>query len=322
MSSGNGVLAAGNLVLDTVVVPAPDPLVWNTSHWVEAIEQHLGGNCANTSYAIAKLGVPARALGSVGRDPTGDRVLEILSGAGVDTNYIQRSDLPTASSVALVRQDGARSFLHCPGVSASAFSSVPDITPAMSSGCGFFHMANPFGIPGLRSNAPEILRRARAAGLRTSLDAGWDSRGEWMKAFGPCIPFADILFVNAEEARRLTGLEDQRKAAASLRTAGAGCVVVKTGEQGCTLHSAAEDRRVPGFAVKAVDTTGAGDCFAGGFLAALARGLPLLEAARFANAVGALSVRKPGSTAGLLSFEATLAWIAEVGRTVLPSASN
>ena len=60
-----------------------------------------------------------------------------------------------------------------------------------------------------------------------------------------------------------------------------------------------------------VDTTGAGDCFVGGFLAALQHGLSYEEAARFANAVGALSVQRFGGTPGLLSFDDTLAWIAE-----------
>ena len=314
VEQANGVLVAGNLVLDTVVIGVPESPPWNTSQWVESMEQHLGGNCGNTSHAIARVGVPARALAFAGRDAAGDRVTEILSAAGVDTSFMERTGMPTAASVALVRADGARCFLHCPGASLVAFLNAPEITSSLASGCAFFHMANPFGIPGLRSTAPEILRRARAAGLRTSLDAGWDSRGEWMKVFAPCLPLADVLFVNAEEARLLTGVEDENAAASALMDAGAACVVVKMGALGCMLRNSQGCWTIPGFAVTAVDTTGAGDCFAGGFLAAAAKGLPPLEAARFANAVGALSVQKPGSTAGLLSFEETLAWAAARSR--------
>jgi sugar/nucleoside kinase (ribokinase family) len=317
MSTRRGVLVAGNLVLDTVVLPVPDSPPWNTSYWVDAIEHHLGGNGANTSHAIAKLGVPARALGYVGEDPAGDRVLAILQGAGVDTRAVERVDLPTAATVALVREDGARCFLHCPGASTKAFQQAPAITAALAEGCGFFHLANPFGVPGLRSNAPEILRQARAAGLCTSIDAGWDSRGEWMKVFGPCLPAADVVFVNAEEARLLTGLDDPNAAARALRAGGAGCIVLKLGARGCSVHAEGGEWTAAGFPVKAVDTTGAGDCFAGGFIAALARGYTLPEAARFANAVGALSVGKAGSTAGLLSFEGTLAWMGG-GSAALP----
>ena len=154
MSTRKGVLVAGNLVLDTVVLPVPDSPPWNTSYWVDAIEHHLGGNGANTSHAIAKLGVPARALGYVGEDPAGDRVLAILQGAGVDTRAVERVDLPTAATVGLVREDGARCFLHCPGASTKALQQAPAITAALTEGCGFFHLANPFGVPRLRSNAP------------------------------------------------------------------------------------------------------------------------------------------------------------------------
>jgi ribokinase len=66
---------------------------------------------------------------------------------------------------------------------------------------------------------------------------------------------------------------------------------------------------VLGFTVDVFDTTGAGDCFAGGFVAAMGRGMQVAEAARFANAVGALNVQELGAIAGVRSFESTLEWI-------------
>ena len=66
---------------------------------------------------------------------------------------------------------------------------------------------------------------------------------------------------------------------------------------------------VAGFAVKAIDTTGAGDCFAGAFLTGLARGMHPFEAGQVANAVGALTVERMGATTGLLSWAGTLEWM-------------
>lgn len=297
---------AGNLVLDTLVRTVPESPPWNASYWVESIEQHLGGNGANTSYTVAMLGVPARLSGLIGQDRFGVRVLEILNEAGVDTGPIGLSSLPTASSVALVREDGARSLLHCPGASETAFGTPLEMTPKLVAGCGFFHLANPFGVPGLRSTAPSMLERARKAGLRTSLDAGWDSRGEWMKVFEPCLPFTDLLFVNRDEALHLTGIADAAGGAEALRSSGAACVAVKLGADGCAVFSAEESGEVPGFPVQVVDTTGAGDCFAGGYLAALARGFSFLDAAHVANAVGALSVSRLGSVSGVPDFDEVL----------------
>jgi sugar/nucleoside kinase (ribokinase family) len=146
--------------------------------------------------------------------------------------------------------------------------------------------------------------------MRTSMDLGWDSRGEWISVAGPCLPYVDLLFGNREEAQFLTGESDPLAAANALRGMGAGTVVVKLGAAGCAIYSAGLELRVPGFEVEAVDTTGAGDCFAGGFLAGLFYGANLEGAARLGNAAGALSVTRLGATEGLLGYKDTLRWMA------------
>ena len=293
------------MVLDVLVRPFDRPS-WGATQWVESIGQQIGGNGASTSYTIAKLGVPARLVSEVGDDALGDTVLRTLDSVGVDLRWVRRSSLPTPATVSLVRADGARSLLHSPGASREAFSEPVEIAPDLLAGCGRFHLANVFALPKLRPHAADLLRRMREAGLATSLDTGWDSRGEWMRTLGPCLAHTDLCFVNEDEARWLTGAEGHRQAARALREAGAATVVLKLGAYGCALFTEAGETRVPGFTVPVVDTTGAGDCFAGGFLAALQRGFPLEEAARFANAVGALSVQALGGVTGLKGFDETM----------------
>ena len=130
-----------------------------------------------------------------------------------------------------------------------------------------------------------------------------------MHVLGPCLQHADVLFVNEEESRELTGLRDPMESARELQRHGVRNVVVKLGAAGCLVCWGEDSLQAPAFTVKVVDTTGAGDCFAGGFLAALQHGFSYAEAARFANAVGALSVQKLGGTPGLLNFDDTLKWI-------------
>jgi sugar/nucleoside kinase (ribokinase family) len=161
----------------------------------------------------------------------------------------------------------------------------------------------------LRRRAGEILGRAHAAGLATSVDTGWDSLGRWIEDLAPGLPWTDLLFVNQDEAQRLGGASDIRNAAHRLLEGGARTVVVKLGAQGCAVFDAAGELRVPAFDVAVVDTTGAGDCFAGAFLAAIERGLGRAEAARFANASAALSVQRLGATAGLRSWDETRTWM-------------
>ncbi|MGH9612622.1 MAG: carbohydrate kinase family protein, partial [Bryobacteraceae bacterium] len=253
----SGVLCCGNMVLDILVRPFEQPS-WGATQWVESIGQQIGGNGAGTSYAIAKLGVPARLLSEIGSDALADTVLRTLESVNVDLRWVRRSPLPTPTTVALVRADGARSLLHSPGASGEALSEPIEITPELLAGCTRFHLANVFALPKLRAHAADLLRRMREAGLSTSLDTGWDSRGEWMRTLGPCLAHADFCFVNEDEARWLTGAEGHRQAARALRDVGAGTVVLKLGANGCALFNHNGETRVPGFTVPVVDTTGAG----------------------------------------------------------------
>jgi sugar/nucleoside kinase (ribokinase family) len=118
-----------------------------------------------------------------------------------------------------------------------------------------------------------------------------------------------LLFVNEEESRMLTGISDVLESAKVLNKAGARTIVVKLGAKGCMVLSNGEVFSAPAFEIDVLDTTGAGDCFAGGYLAAIQRGLSPKEAARVGNAVGALSVRRVGAVAGLLSWEETQEWM-------------
>jgi sugar/nucleoside kinase (ribokinase family) len=304
------VLCCGNVSFDIPVWPV-DRFNWGTTLWVDAIEETVGGNGGSTAYTLATLGTPVRLFGVVGRDAHGDTILGLLEKAGVDISQVGRSELPTNSSICVVHPTGDRLFFHQPGASASVSAEMLHFGPEMSAGYSHFHLANLYSLPTLRSNAVDVLRRAREAGLSTSLDTGWDTRGIWMDELRPCLPFVDLLFVNESEAKHLTGTEEPRAVVAKLRELGATDVIMKLGGAGCVIFVADEEQAWPGYPVKVIDTTGAGDCFGGGYLAALHRGKTPVEAARFANAVGALKVQKLGAVKGVLDFEATESWMAK-----------
>jgi sugar/nucleoside kinase (ribokinase family) len=299
------IVVAGNLVEDILVRPV-ERIEFGFTVWVESIEQHLGGNGSNTSYTLATLGVPAKLRGAVGRDEFGDRVLDRLKKAGVNLDEVSRSDLPTASTVVLVAPDGSRSFLHSPGVSREVFAEPGEFGP----GPGHFHLANIYSLPKMRQTAAETLARAVAAGWTTSLDTGHDTRGEWMSVLEPCLADIGILFANEAEALKISGLQDIRAAAKLLLGRGAKTVVIKRGGSGCAVFDGKREIWMRGFEVEPVDTTGAGDCFTGGFLAGLWRGGTIEEAAKLANACGALSTSGLGSVVGLKDYPGTIEWMA------------
>jgi sugar/nucleoside kinase (ribokinase family) len=298
-------IVAGNLVEDILVRPV-SRIEYGFTVWVDSIEQHLGGNGANTSYCLAILGVPVRLRGAVGRDDFGERILSRLRGAGVNLDEVERMPLATATTVVLVAADGSRSFLHAPGVSQQVFSRPGDF----AAGPGHFHLANIFSLPNMRKTGPETLARAVAAGWTTSLDTGHDTRGEWMEVLEPCLHKIGVLFANEAEAQKISGLEDLRAAARLFLERGVKTVVIKRGGSGCAVFDGNREVWMRGFPVEPVDTTGAGDCFTGGFLAGLHRGGTLAEAARLGNACGALSASRMGSVTGLRNYSETIDWMA------------
>jgi sugar/nucleoside kinase (ribokinase family) len=308
MGEMKGILCSGAVIHDTVVRPVDNPQ-WGTTTLVETIEPHVGGNAANTSIALATLGVPVRTMGAIGRDAHGDFVIAALRRAGVLVDAISVVDAPTATTIALVNSNGARKFLHRPGASAVAFAAPLDFPRAMLDGMAHYHLASLFILPNFRPHAPATLARARAAGLATSLDTNWDPHGAWMRDLAPCLPDLDYLFMNEDEARMATGAADPAAAARTVLELGARAAVIKLGPRGCGIYTAEGEFLCPAFDVPVKDTTGAGDCFVAGFLAARLKGADLYEAGRFANAVGAFSVQCVGAATGVKGFDETQSWM-------------
>jgi len=280
-------LVAGNLVYDCIAGPVEE-LAWDQTTWPAAFAAGLGGNGGTTAYTAARMGVPVRLVTAAGADDHGATLRRTLESAGVECRFLDGLSGETALTLGLFRPDGARALIHRPGVLTQAFALVDSLLP-FGENVTWLHIANPFAVPALRRHAPAYLREARAAGRTTSLDLGWDRLGEWMEVIGPCLPYCDWVFANAAEAAQV-----------DLRA----CpnVIVKQGASGCTVNGTP----IPGIPATAIDSTGAGDCFCGGFIAATMRGRPPIEAARIANACGAQSVSRAGATAGLLGWDETL----------------
>jgi sugar/nucleoside kinase (ribokinase family) len=114
---------------------------------------------------------------------------------------------------------------------------------------------------------------------------------------------------NYGEASQLTGETEPERIADRLLDAGVGTAVIKMGDKGCFVKNRQQAFHLPAYQVEVVDALGAGDCFSAGFVAGLALGWELEQAARLANAVGALCVTQLGATSGVRSLQETLAFM-------------
>lgn len=308
-----GVLSAGNICHDILIRPVNE-FKWGTNTWVDELVEDMGGNGSNTAYTLGRLGVPVRLMGLVGRDERGDTVLAKLAGAGVDVSQVGRSTQPTTTTICVTNDKADRLFFQRIGASLEAFAEPTDFTPELCAGFSHYHQANLYSLPHLRRHSAEQMRRARAAGLTVSVDTGWAADGRWMEILEPALPNTDLLFVNEDEARMLTGGHTEPDAIArTLRDHGASDIVLKLGGRGSVLFAGAGKIECPPFPVEAVDTTGAGDNFAAGFLAAIHRGASLAEAGRIANAAGAVSVTKLGAVRAAKTWDELMGWMKDRG---------
>ena len=219
---------------------------------------------------LARAGAPVTLVARAGDDAAGRRALDAVHGAGVRTHVAIDERLATGTCVVLVDPDGERSMLPDPG--ANAALSAADLPAADFAPRAHLHVA---GYALLRDGPPreaalEALRRARGAGMTISLDPSSAAPLAQVGAerFLALAGRVDLLLPNRAEAATLAGEADPAAAARAL-AAHAREVVVTLGANGALWTDGRASARTPAAARgKVGDSTGAGDAFAAGFLAA------------------------------------------------------
>lgn len=298
------ILIAGIAVVDAVARPVdrlPEP---GGLRFFDSLTFTTGGNAVNCSIALACLGVRASVVARVGADPLGEFVCAEMARHGVGTGLVRRdASRSTSFSFVAVGPSGERSFLHTVG--ANATLAATDVPASALDGASFAFVTGTMLMDALDGEASAgLLGAARGRGARTLLDTVYVegiSQGEWRRRVLPALPHLDYFIPSEAEAREITGLEDPSEMALVLRDAGAARVVVKLGERGVLcVDEKGGVVHVPAFKVPSVvDTTGAGDCWAAGFLAGLLEGRDMKDAARMGNAVAAVSVTGVGASTAL-----------------------
>ena len=307
------VACVGILVADVVGKPIDGLPERGKLQLADTMELHSGGCAASTGVALSCIGISTAILGMVGQDGFGDFMVQAMEKHGLDASGIVRSARAnTSATMVMVHSDGERSFVHYLG--ANAEFSLADVKFDLIESARLVHVGGSNLMTSLDGEpTAELLRRARAAGVMTSLDTAWDSRGRWIALIAPCFEHLDYFVPSIEEARMITGKHRPEEVAAFLIDRGVKTVGLKMGGDGCYIRTRDAELRVPAFKVDAVDALGAGDSFAAGFLTGVIQGWDLEKTARFANAVGAMSVMSLGATTGIRSMAETLAFMEKHG---------
>lgn len=288
----SGVLVVGSVSADLTAFSARPPEPGETLRG-DSFTLALGGKGANQAVAAARAGAPTSFIACVGDDTFGTMVRRELVDAGVGVGELRT--VPGETGIAHIRVDasGENSIVIVPGANdaldeATVVRGIRD--SAVTSSVLLTQLETPARL------TVSILRTARDAGVTTILDPA------------PAAPLdadvwalVDLVTPNETEARMLTGIvvdsdESAVEAGRWFLERGVGAALITRGGAGTTLVTADHVETFPALEVEPVDTTAAGDAFAGALGAALAGGRSLEAAIRFGAAAGALAVTKRGAS--------------------------
>jgi sugar/nucleoside kinase (ribokinase family) len=294
-SPARPIAVIGELNADLVASGLVCPPMLGREVLAEDFQTVLGSASAIFACGAARLRHPVSFFSKVGDDDLGRFCLDVLQKEGISTKNVRTVpraktgvtiSLSTRSDRALVTMLGLISDLR-----------YADLDIEALRGHSHLHLTSYFLQTGLRPSFPRILRQARRLGLTTSFDPNSDPSASWRREIWSTIEETTILFLNREEALRLTRQSRVRPALNALAKH-APCVVIKLGSGGAIAMAGDEIVSVPAFEVVPIDTTGAGDSFAAGFVHAFLAGKDLRQCLVEGNACGALSTQKVGGTAG------------------------
>lgn len=310
MSRSIDCIICGSCVVDVLVRPVEldAPIGGGRLVRAEPLEITTGGIVSNAGIAMARLGMRAAACSLVGDDAWAEIIRGRYEQQGLDgRNLAIRPGAATSTTAVLIAPGGERSFLHAVGAPklldrAFFLDRLELFAKSRAMLLGYYPL-----LPNLIDDLAEVLQKISECGCLTALDAAGE--GGELGPLEPALPYLDIYVPSHAEAQRQTGEADPERIVSAYRAAGApGLLGVKLGAAGALLSPAPGELleiqpvEAPG---EVIDTTGAGDCFLGGLITGILRGMQPADAGRLAAATGACCVTGLGATAGLRDFEAT-----------------
>lgn len=313
------IVVLGSLNMDFAVrvqrLPAPGETVLGGG-----FQMSPGGKGANQACAAGKLarpGLVVRMAGRAGYDLFADHLKASLAAAGVDVSFVHgaRSE-PTGVAFIWVDSQGQNSIVVAPGANNAVRSSDIEGLRGAFRGAAWalFQLETP--LDAVRA----ALAVARAEGAATILDPA-----PAQPLARDLLELADILTPNETEAHLLLGrqpsridIEEAPGIADALLALGPKAVILKLGDRGCFYRDSARSIVAPAFECEPVDSTAAGDVFNGALAVALAEGLEVSAALRFANAAAAISVTRAGAQASVPARSEVEAFLAQRSASTTP----
>lgn len=300
------VICLGAVVVDIPLRPVSRDIFDIESYPVDRIAMTVGGDAMNEATIISRLGFKTGIIACLGDDVAGQFILQSCRKDNIDIEGIKIDpNLDTSINVGLVTEDGERTFITNRNGSLWK-ENIGHINFEKIKQAKILSLASIFNNPLLDGKAlVRIFRAAKAENMLITADMIMPRLGETLEDIREALSYVDYFFPNFDEACLLTGEKQEDKIADILHGCGVKNVVIKIGKRGCYIRNANGAMVVPACKdITAIDTIGAGDNFASGFIAGLLQGKSIRECAIYANCTAAVSVQYAGATSGVKNKEA------------------
>ncbi len=295
------VLVVGDALVDlTTHVPAlPNP---GGCAWGNPLNISLGGSAANISFALKRLNISNSFFGAIGNDLYGQFILEQMQKEKIDTSKVRLLDnRSTGMVVVLIDSSGERTFIAAALGAAHSCLTITDIDEVnlseyqavVISGVCLTEETS-------RQTLLEVLQRCSSLKVVTYFDPNLRldpefATDDYQMAQLEAIKLADVILVGDNEIKQLFGVKEEIDGVQKIIENNTKMVVVKKGNKGASYYTRNKFYDCPAFSVSVVNTTGAGDAFDAGFIAAQLSGMSIEKSLLYANAVAAIKVTQNNS---------------------------
>jgi ribokinase len=292
------IAVVGSINMD-VVVSTPKYPDYGQTLFCEKIDMIPGGKGANQAVTVAQMEKKVCMLGAVGDDAPGNELIRNLNSRGIDTSHlVSVSNNGTGTFVAMVDPSGENTMVGTKGANESlSKENIEDAFSKIEADILLVQMETS------RESILTSMKIAKERGMYVILDPA-PADGIFEEAF----QYADLILPNNQETEAITGIkvvdpDTATQAAAKLHAFGIRDVMVKMGENGVLVSTKGQETFIDAIKVKAVDTVGAGDCYAGAVASKLSETRDLVEAAKFATVAAGIKVSRTGGHDAVPSLE-------------------
>ncbi|MGL6175045.1 MAG: sugar kinase [Cellulosilyticaceae bacterium] len=275
---------------------------------IQRFSKSAAGAEMNVAIGLKRLGHEVSYITKLGKDPFGTYLKKFLDGENINTEFVKFDPhYPTAFQLKAKTEAGDPDVVYYRNGSAASNLQIEDVEDIEMRLFDHFHLTGIFPAVSSTSRATllYLIEKAKNSGLTTSFDPNlrltlWKDHDKMVNTINKIACKCDMVLPGVSEGKILTGFDEPKDIADFYLDRGVKIVVIKCGPEGAYVKTKTEEHFVKGYKVdKVIDTVGAGDGFAVGFLSGVLEKLALEECTARANAIGALQVMHEGDNEGL-----------------------